>query len=303
MNGLILWMRSKSPGSRRPKERTSRRSYSSGSSYSSSSSTSSTKSRSPRSRSPRVRGTHHSSTSRRRARVSPSVIVSERRAASERALLMNPPAPSPRKRPHSPAMMRRHAQNPPAPISVSKSSSNSKSSKINREQTDAFGRVRRDIDRVSERSRRDSLTSSSKGSHKSPYKRDSRDSRRRDGRSASSNSGSSDSSSSDSGSSYSSSSSSRERSPVTSRRLVDSARLHATIDRSKVRARTPVDRKRDESRKAVESGRKRPASSPPSEDKSNKSPNGPKKASRREELLKQLKAVEDAIARKRSKND
>lgn len=43
---------------------------------------------------------------------------------------MNPPAPSPRKRPHSPAMMRRHAQNPPAPISVSKSSSNSKSSKV-----------------------------------------------------------------------------------------------------------------------------------------------------------------------------
>uniref|UniRef100_A0A6M2DT82 Putative zinc finger ccch domain-containing protein 18-like isoform x2 n=1 Tax=Xenopsylla cheopis TaxID=163159 RepID=A0A6M2DT82_XENCH len=291
------WMRSKSPGSRRPKERTARRSYSSGSSYSSSSSSSSTKSRSPQSRSPHARGIHHSS-GRRRARASPSIIVSERRAASERALLMNPPAPSPRKRPHSPAMLRRHAQNPPAPASTSKSS-NSKS-KINRDQTDAFGRVRRDIERISERNRRDSLTSSSKGSRKSPYKRDSRDSRRRDGRSASSNSGSSDSSSSDSGSSYTSSSSSHERSPV-SRRLGDSVRLHA-MERSRARVRSPMDRKREDSRKIIESSRKRPANSPP-EDKSNKSPNGPKKASRREELLKQLKAVEDAIARKRSKND
>lgn len=45
-------------------------------------------------------------------------------------------------------------------------------------------------------------------------------------------------------------------------------------------------------------GKKRPATSPPSDGKSaaNK-----KATSRREELLKQLKAVEDAIAKKRSK--
>lgn len=108
--------------------------------------------------------------------------------------------------------------------------------------------MRRDIERISERNRRDSLTSSSKGSRKSPYKRDSRDSRRRDGRSASSNSGSSDSSSSDSGSSYTSSSSSHERSPV-SRRLGDSVRLHA-MERSRARVRSPMDRKREDSRKS-----------------------------------------------------
>lgn len=54
--------------------------------------------------------------------ISPSVIVSEKKAANERALLMNPPAPSPKKahkdtRPPSPGMMRTSAQNPPAPSS------------------------------------------------------------------------------------------------------------------------------------------------------------------------------------------
>ncbi|PNF25876.1 hypothetical protein B7P43_G11125, partial [Cryptotermes secundus] len=48
-----------------------------------------------------------------------SLIQSEKKAASERALLMNPPAPSPRKqkevRPPSPGMMRKSAQNPPPP--------------------------------------------------------------------------------------------------------------------------------------------------------------------------------------------
>lgn len=42
-------------------------------------------------------------------------------------------------------------------------------------------------------------------------------------------------------------------------------------------------------------GKKRPANSPPLDPKSKKA------TSRREELLKQLKAVEDAIAKKRSK--
>lgn len=55
--------------------------------------------------------------------VSPSVIVSEKKAANERAALMNPPAPSPKKahkdnRPPSPGMMRTSAQNPPAPTKV-----------------------------------------------------------------------------------------------------------------------------------------------------------------------------------------
>nr|CAD7443590.1 unnamed protein product [Timema bartmani] len=47
-----------------------------------------------------------------------SLILSEKKAANERALLMNPPAPSPRKkevRPLSPGMMRKSAQNPPPP--------------------------------------------------------------------------------------------------------------------------------------------------------------------------------------------
>lgn len=55
-------------------------------------------------------------------------------------------------------------------------------------------------------------------------------------------------------------------------------------------------------------GKKRPASSPPSGDSAPKvaaagktAANNKKSTSRREELLKQLKAVEDAIAKKRSK--
>lgn len=49
----------------------------------------------------------------------------------------------------------------------------------------------------------------------------------------------------------------------------------------------------------VPSSRKRPAASPPAAD--GKSSTTKKASSRREELLKQLKAVEDAIAKKRSK--
>lgn len=56
----------------------------------------------------------------------------------------------------------------------------------------------------------------------------------------------------------------------------------------------------DLSRKAeAVQGKKRPATSPPALDP--KSAANKKATSRREELLKQLKAVEDAIAKKRSK--
>lgn len=61
----------------------------------------------------------------------------------------------------------------------------------------------------------------------------------------------------------------------------------------------------DERRSAVVAGKKRPAETPPPESPSKASatvkPPAKKTTSRREELLKQLKAVEDAIARKRSK--
>lgn len=51
-----------------------------------------------------------------------------------------------------------------------------------------------------------------------------------------------------------------------------------------------------EARKAETAGKKRAPTSPPQGD-----PKAKKATSRREELLKQLKAVEDAIAKKRSK--
>lgn len=64
--------------------------------------------------------------------LSSSFIQSEKKAASERALLMNPPAPSPQRQreiqPHSPAMMRRSAQNPPPPASPARSNSSVSSS-------------------------------------------------------------------------------------------------------------------------------------------------------------------------------
>lgn len=47
--------------------------------------------------------------------MSPSVIVQEKRAATVRALAMNPPAPSSRKRVPSPAAIRQNAANPPPP--------------------------------------------------------------------------------------------------------------------------------------------------------------------------------------------
>lgn len=116
------WMRSKSPNARKGATAGRKRSYSSGSSYSSSryfqyifsmftvkclfcsssrsstgSSRSSYKSRSRSPKHKRAANRGH----RNRHGVSPSVIVNERKAANERAALMNPPAP--RKKASSPS--------------------------------------------------------------------------------------------------------------------------------------------------------------------------------------------------------
>lgn len=68
----------------------------------------------------------------------------------------------------------------------------------------------------------------------------------------------------------------------------------------KLNLKNPVGMKKNDasdSRKPEQAqGKKRTASSPPPGD-----PKSKKATSRREELLKQLKAVEDAIAKKRSK--
>lgn len=84
-------MRSKSPAARKAGRK---RSYSSGSSYSSSSSSHSSSVSSHSSYRSRSRSSHPKRSPRaHRRQVSPSVIVSERKAANERAALMNPPAP------------------------------------------------------------------------------------------------------------------------------------------------------------------------------------------------------------------
>ncbi|KAJ8919692.1 hypothetical protein NQ315_006220 [Exocentrus adspersus] len=252
------WMRSKSPG-RRKESGGRKRSYSSGSSYSSSRS---------RSRSPHRRRTSGSGRGRQ---ISPSVIVSERKAANERAALMNPPAP--KRRAPSPGMMRvSGAANPPAPS-----------------REDQFGRSRTKL----------AVAAAALARAKN---------RRRSSRSSS---GSSGSSSSDSDSSDSSSSSSRTESSPPRRPTGVDLSIAKAMDalkggsaekkQIKLNLKTPVGiRKADLSELArkVEpvGGKKRAANSPPPAD-----PKSKKATSRREELLKQLKAVEDAIAKKRSK--
>ncbi|KAK9881402.1 hypothetical protein WA026_016292 [Henosepilachna vigintioctopunctata] len=259
------WMRSKSPAGKRSGRK---RSYSTGSSYSSSSSTHSTSSRSTyRSRSRSHSRRRGRSRSRKGRHVSPSVIVSERKAANERAAMMNPPAP--RKRAPSPGMLRAvTAANPPAPA-------------------DQFGRNRTKLVAAA--------LARARG-------------RRRSSRSSSESSGSS---SSDSDSSGSSSSSSRDGSPPTRRppgdislaKAMDALKGNSSEKRQiKLNLKTPLSNRKPElvaelARKVDQAqGKKRPATSPPPGDPKNK-----KAASRREELLKQLKAVEDAIAKKRSK--
>lgn len=105
------WMRSKSPANRKGGgggiagsgvvgSGGRKRSYSSGSSYSSSSSSRSSSESSRSSFRSRSRSRKRRRSRSHRTRLSPSVIVSERKAANERAALMNPPAP--RKRAPSP---------------------------------------------------------------------------------------------------------------------------------------------------------------------------------------------------------
>ncbi|XP_044254292.1 zinc finger CCCH domain-containing protein 18 isoform X2 [Tribolium madens] len=257
------WMRSKSPAGRKTAGR--KRSYSSGSSYSSSRSSSESSRSSFRSRS---RSHKRSSRSHRSRHVSPSVIVSERKAANERAALMNPPAP--RKRAPSPGMMRVSATNPPAPL-----------------KEDQFGRTRSKMAIAAALAR-------VKG-------------RRRSSKSSSDSSGSS---SSDSDSSGSSSSSSREESSprrtsgvdISIAKAMDALKGSSSEKRQiKLNLKNPVGARKPEisdiARKTEAlQGKKRPANSPPPLD-----PKSKKATSRREELLKQLKAVEDAIAKKRSK--
>ncbi|XP_018576331.1 zinc finger CCCH domain-containing protein 18 isoform X2 [Anoplophora glabripennis] len=264
------WMRSKSPGRR--KESGRKRSYSSGSSYSSSSSSrsSSESSRSSyrsRSRSPQHRRASRSGRSRQ---ISPSVIVSERKAANERAALMNPPAP--KRRAPSPGMMRvSGAANPPAPS-----------------REDQFGRNRSKLAVAAALAR-------VKG-------------RRRSSRSSSGSSGSSssDSDSSDSSSSTSRAGSSPPRRPpgmdISIAKAMDALKGGSAEKKQiKLNLKNPIGvRKPDMSDLARKpdpsANKKRPANSPPPGD-----PKSKKATSRREELLKQLKAVEDAIAKKRSK--
>ncbi|EFA01123.1 zinc finger CCCH domain-containing protein 18 [Tribolium castaneum] len=260
------WMRSKSPAGRKASGR--KRSYSSGSSYSSSSSSRSSSESSRSSFRSRSRSHKRSSRSHRSRHVSPSVIVSERKAANERAALMNPPAP--RKRAPSPGMMRVSATNPPAPV-----------------KEDQFGRTRSKMAIAAALAR-------VKG-------------RRRSSKSSSDSSGSS---SSDSDSSGSSSSSSREESSprrtsgvdISIAKAMDALKGSSSEKRQiKLNLKNPVGARKPEisdiARKTEAlQGKKRPASSPPPLD-----PKSKKATSRREELLKQLKAVEDAIAKKRSK--
>ncbi|KAF7269712.1 hypothetical protein GWI33_017232 [Rhynchophorus ferrugineus] len=261
------WMRSKSPGRRKDRKK----SYSSGSSsYSSSSSrTSSPSSKSSyrsRSRSSYRRGRSRSRKAGRH--VSPSIIVSERKAANERAALMNPPAP--KRRVPSPGMMRvSSAANPPAPS-----------------REDHFGRTRNKLAvaaalaRVKSRTKRMSRSSSG---------------------SSSGSSSDSDSSESSSSSSRSNSSSVRDARKATEIVKAMDALKGGALEKNKIKLnlKNPAGlRKPDvsEVRKLEAVAKKRPANSPPPGD-----PKAKKATSRREELLKQLKAVEDAIAKKRSK--
>ncbi|XP_066257701.1 zinc finger CCCH domain-containing protein 18 isoform X1 [Euwallacea similis] len=256
------WMRSKSPSRRKDRKR----SYSSGSSsYSSSSSRSSSASSksSYRSRSAYRRDRSRSKQPGAR-QVSPSVIVSERKAANERAALMNPPAP--RRRAPSPGMMRvTGAANPPAPSS-----------------REDYGRTRSKLAVAAALARVKNRRHSSRSSSGS----------------------SSGSSSSDSDSSESSSSSNRSNSPPTRDVRKTSEFVKAIALKSappeknkiKINLKNPSGPRKPDAAKVEVTTKKRPASSPPPGD-----PKSKKATSRREELLKQLKAVEDAIAKKRSK--
>ncbi|GLH08432.1 Uncharacterized protein GBIM_13673 [Gryllus bimaculatus] len=226
--------------------------------------------------------------------VSSSFIQLEKKAANERALLMNPPAPSPQRQkevqPHSPAMMRRSAQNPPPPVSPARSNSSVSSSG-----SDSSG--------SSSDSSESSCSSSSSSREPSPKvvyppKRLIMEERGRLALAA-------------------------ETLKV---KAMDALKLSGQKQQIKLTLKTSSsvqNKTRIESglpdlpqlnlvRKdrvlPVLVGRKRPAENPvcieagiPSKMASLPKPAQKTVTSRREELLKQLKAVEDAIARKRSK--
>ncbi|KAL0271314.1 UNVERIFIED_CONTAM: hypothetical protein PYX00_008443 [Menopon gallinae] len=295
------WMRSKSP-SRKSGHRARKTSYSSGSSSFSSRSGSRSRSlsnsRSPVSRSRRPRTPPFSSKVRSK-KPSPSKEkfrplkaatpvggLPEKKLTIERSMLMNPPAPTPKRtkeRPLSPTAMRKVGLNPPPP--PPKSSKN-----------------------IMKHS--NSVKSGKSRSRKSR---------------SSSGSGSSGSSSESSRSSYSSSSSSSRgctppvRPGKPTKKIEPNERLAAqtlkgkAMDALKVSGQKPQikltlkppEAKREKPALPLVAGKKRPAEEPPASDPKAANPPKPppakKTTSRREELLKQLKAVEDAIARKRSK--
>lgn len=309
------WMRSKSPLGRKTRSR--KQSYSSGSSYSSSSSSRTSRSSSGSSYSRDTRSRSRSSRSRSRSKkptspvrrltrpsppfnkskpLSPGLIMSEKRAATERAMHMNPPPPSPRKV--------RGPTSPPAPLRRNPTPP-----------TAADNRTRGGG--VPPR-----LLAHSKAAVAAAMR--STRSRSKSSRS-SSGSDSSGSSSDSSETSITSTSSSRVASPparqkriVIDERLalaqamkvkaMDALKLSGQKQQIKLTLKGSSASQVDRPPSSVTAGKKRPAESPPAyiEESSPPKVGGkttPKKPapSRREELLKQLKAVEDAIARKRSK--
>ncbi|XP_047516838.1 zinc finger CCCH domain-containing protein 18 isoform X3 [Pieris napi] len=190
------------------------------------------------------------------SRLSPSVIVRERRLANARATAMNPPAP--RRRAPSPAAARQLAANPPAPPSHR-----------HKDEPDPYNRGK----------------AASRNRNRKKYSR-----------SSSSGSESSTSSSDSESESHSSSSSgsSGARRARHARLINAAARPRLNAKSTGLAAAVTVANKKEASSEN-ETGRKRAATSPVGAGAAKKS------VSRREELLKQLKAVEDAIARKRSK--
>ncbi|XP_046659250.1 LOW QUALITY PROTEIN: zinc finger CCCH domain-containing protein 18-like [Homalodisca vitripennis] len=298
------WMRSKtSPLTR--KQRSRKQSYSSGSSYSSSSrssrsssssySRSRSRSRSSRSRSrekptkmsPPRRLLRTTSPLTRGAKVALSpALLSEKKATTERSILMNPPPPSPRTK------VKGLGTNPSPPVD----------------------RVRAGTG-VPSRLLAHSKAASAVAAAMRSTRSGSKSSR------SSSNSDSSGSSSDSSDTSFSSSSSSRPASPLVRQKRIVIDERFALAQAMKVKAMDALKLSGQKQQikltlkgsntgervvpMAAVTSKKRPAESPPMEFSPPKagSKATPKKAapSRREELLKQLKAVEDAIARKRSK--
>ncbi|XP_076661747.1 uncharacterized protein LOC143365449 isoform X2 [Halictus rubicundus] len=278
------WMRRKSPSTVRrntSSRRSRRQSYSSGSSYSS------TRSRSPSPPS-RARGAGKGKAVATSPPSNPPAVAA---AAPQRgAMLMNPPAPSPRPpkgsiSPTTGTLHRRAGLNPPAPSPLS--SHQRHHEKARDKAAIAAAAVAKVI---KSRSR-------SRSSH------------------SSSGSESSGSSSDSSESSYSSSSSETRRRkgstpPITRKdsKGIDALKLSGTKQQIKLTLKPTSNatavKKID--RSGMMAGKKRPLESPPLIDSKASvaaaAAKAAKKASsRREELLKQLKAVEDAIARKRSK--